>query len=74
MTMTKKEVMINMVWRYDGPVTRFGKYVGSFKATTEAPSEAKALSNLRFRYNKSCHASPQAKVELDKKYLKGGGV
>lgn len=61
-----------MVYMYNGPVTRFGKFVGTFKATTEAPSEAKALSNLRFRFNQSCHATPNAKVELDKKYLKGG--
>lgn len=61
-----------MVYHYNGPVTRFGKYVGTFKATTEAPSEAKALSNLRYRYNQSCRVQPNAKVELDKKYLKGG--
>ena len=62
-----------MLYAYDGPVTRFDKYVGKFKATTEATSEAKALSNLRYRYNMSAKVPPNAKVELDAKYLKKGG-
>lgn len=41
------------VYYYDGPVMRFENCVQNrWKASTYAPSEAKAKSNLSYRYKK----------------------
>lgn len=46
--------MKNRTYRYDGPVMIFGKCVlRNWRTTTWAPSEKKALSNLRYRYAKN---------------------
>lgn len=58
---------------YRGPVTKFGRVVANdFSAVTFATTEAKALSNLRYQYNKAHGFMATAKAELNKKYLKEG--
>jgi hypothetical protein len=52
-------------YRYDGPVMRFDSCVAHrWKANTVAPSEAKAKSNLVFRYKKENGLAPNAKISL----------
>ena len=50
---------------YDGPVMRFDTCVDHrWRATTIAQSEAKAKSNLIYRYKKENGLVPNAKVSL----------
>lgn len=52
-------------YQYDGPVMRFDSCVAHrWKANTIAPSEAKAKSNLVFRYKKENGLAPNAKISL----------
>lgn len=58
-------------FRYSGPIWRFGKVVkGHWEAITEAPSEAKALNNLKFRAKKELKLDTTAKIELNPVCLK----
>ena len=63
-----------MVFKYEGPVKRFGETVGNVKLFTEVaktspnPSK-KALANIAFQYKKLRGYTNSAKVELDERYL-----
>ena len=63
-----------MVFKYEGPVKRFGDIVGNVKLFTEVaktspnPSK-KALANIAFQYKKLRGLTNSAKVELDERYL-----
>lgn len=63
-----------MVYKYKGPVKRFGQFVGNAELTTEVDKNSpnpqkKALSNLSFQYKKLRGYTSSAKVELDERYL-----
>lgn len=63
-----------MVFKYEGPVKRFGETVGNIKLFTEVAKtspnpQKKALSNLSFQYKKLKGFTNSAKVELDERYL-----
>ena len=63
-----------LVYRYKGPVKRFGQFVGNAELTTEVDKNSpnpqkKALSNLSFQYKKLRGLTSSAKVELDERYL-----
>lgn len=50
-------------YQYDGPVMRFDDCVQHrWKATTVAPTEAKAKSNLAYRYKKENGLMPNTKI------------
>lgn len=57
-------------YRYVGPVRNsYGEIrKGKWEETTTAPSEAKALSNLRYRYS-VMHKCSVGDVKLNAKYL-----
>ncbi len=55
---------------YDGPVLRFDDVIlHSWKATTVAPSEAKAKSNLTYRFKKENGLTPSTKISLPGKLI-----
>lgn len=57
-------------YRYDGPVMRFDNCVQSrWKASTYAISEAKAKSNLAYRYKKENGLMPNTKITLPGKLI-----
>lgn len=57
-------------YRYDGPVMRFEDCVQRcWKASTYAPSEAKAKSNLAYRYKKENGLTPNTKITLPGKLI-----
>ena len=63
-----------LVYRYKGPVKRFGQFVGNVELTTEVDKNSpnpqkKALSNIAFQYKKLRGYTNFAKVELDERYL-----
>lgn len=63
-----------MVFKYEGPVKRFGEIVGNVKLFTEVAKTSpnpkkKALANLSFQYKKLRGFTNSAKVELDERYL-----
>ena len=63
-----------LVYRYKGPVKRFGRFVGNVELTTEVDKNSpnpqkKALSNIAFQYKKLRGYTNSAKVELDERYL-----
>ena len=63
-----------LVYRYKGPVKRFGQFVGNVELTTEVDKNSpnpqkKALSNIAFQYKKLRGYTNSAKVELDEQYL-----
>ena len=63
-----------LVYRYKGPVKRFGQFVGNVELTTEVGKNSpnpqkKALSNIAFQYKKLRGYTNSAKVELDERYL-----
>lgn len=63
-----------MVFKYEGPVKRFGDIVGNVKLFTEVAKtspnpQKKALANLSFQYKKQRGLTSSAKVELDERYL-----
>ena len=62
------------IYRYKGPVKRFGTIVGNIELFTEVPRDSKnpskrALANIAFQYKKLRGYTNSAKVELDKRYL-----
>ena len=62
------------IYRYKGPVKRFGQFVGNVELTTEVDKNSpnpqkKALSNIAFQYKKLRDYTNSAKVELDERYL-----
>lgn len=63
-----------LVFKYEGPVKRFGETVGNVKLFTEVAKtspnpQKKALANIAFQYKKLRGYTSSAKVELDKRYL-----
>lgn len=57
-------------YRYDGPVMRFEDCVQHhWKASTYALSEAKAKSNLAYRYKKENGLMPNTKITLPGKLI-----
>lgn len=63
-----------MVFKYEGPVKRFGETVGNVKLFTEVAKtspnpQKKALANMAFQYKKLRGYTSSAKVELDERYL-----
>lgn len=57
-------------YRYDGPVMRFEDCVQHrWKASTYATSEAKAKSNLTYRYKKENGLTPNTKITLPGKLV-----
>ena len=62
------------VYRYKGPVKRFGSFVGNVELYTEVPKDSKnpskkALANIAYQYKKLRGFTSSAKVELDERYL-----
>lgn len=52
-------------WSYKGPVLYFNRcIVNEWIGYTNAPSEAKAKSNLAFRFKRENGYSPSAKIVL----------
>lgn len=52
-------------YRYSGPVMEFGRCVASrWEASTYAPSESKARSNLTYRYKKEHNRIASSKITL----------
>lgn len=63
-----------MVFKYEGPVKRFGETVGNIKLFTEVAKtspnpQKKTLANIAFQYKKLRGYTSSAKVELDERYL-----
>ena len=63
-----------MVFKYEGPVKRFGETVGNVKLFTEVAKTSpnptkKALANIAFQYKKLRGFTSSARVELDERYL-----
>lgn len=57
-------------YQYDGPVMRFDNCIQRrWTAITVAPSEAKAKSNLTYRYKKENGLTPNAKITLPGKII-----
>lgn len=57
-------------YKYDGPVMRFDDCIQRrWKATTVAPSEAKARNNLAYRYKKENGFMPNCKITLPGKLI-----
>lgn len=57
-------------YSYNGPVMEFGRCVADhYKATTYAPSEAKARANLAYRYKQETGKIARTKVELPGKLV-----
>ena len=56
------------LYQYDGPVMRFGICIQRrWKASTIATTEAKARSNLVYRYKKENGLQPNTKISLPNK-------
>jgi hypothetical protein len=63
-----------LVFKYEGPVKRFGDIVGNVKLFTEVAKtspnpQKKALANIAFQYKKLRGFTSSARVELDERYL-----
>lgn len=63
-----------LVFKYEGPVKRFGETVGNVKLFTEVAKTSpnptkKALANIAFQYKKLRGYTSSAKVELGERYL-----
>lgn len=55
---------------YEGPVLEFERPIANnWKASTYAPSESKARSNLAYRFKKSNNRVPNAKITLPGKII-----
>lgn len=61
--------MAKSKYHYKGPVYRCDKYVCDWEGYTWAPTEAKALSNLSFRFKTEAKLIPGTKIILDSDYL-----
>lgn len=58
------------LYSYDGPVLEFNRIVASrWYGETYAVSEAKARTNLAFRYKKETGRVPQTKITLPGKII-----
>ena len=58
------------LWIYKGPVTSFGKVINDdYKGGSQAVSSKRALANIAFSYKKKHKLEPNAKIELDSRYL-----
>ena len=58
------------LYQYDGPVMRFGICIQHrWKASTIATTEAKARSNLVYRYKKENGLQPNTKISLPNKII-----
>ena len=52
-------------YSYNGPVEEFGRCImRGWSAVTYAPSEKKALSNLKFQFNSEYHRAPSMRISL----------
>jgi hypothetical protein len=52
-------------YSYNGPVEEFGRCVAhKWSATTYAPSEKKARSNLTYQFKKQFNKTPGTKITL----------
>ena len=52
-------------YTYDGPVVRFGKCIAHrWTASTYAPTERKARSNLEYRFKKDNNMIPSTQITL----------
>lgn len=61
------------LYSYDGPVLEFNRIVASrWYGETYAVSEAKARTNLAFRYKKETGRVPQTKITLPGKIIVKG--
>ena len=59
------------MWVYEGPVLQFGKIIDckwTYRSRASSPEEA--LRNIGFNYKMLHQMTRNAKIELDKKYLK----
>lgn len=57
-------------YRYEGPVMEFEKPIADkWTASTYAPSERKARSNLAYRFKKANNRVPNAKITLPGKII-----
>lgn len=55
----------NFKYLYEGPVLEFDRVVAdNWKATTLAPSERKARSNLTYQFKKQYGKTPSTKITL----------
>lgn len=62
--------MAKSKYHYSGPVYMYQKLViDKWEGYTWAPSDAKALSNLSYRYKTDNNLLPGAKIALDPDYL-----
>lgn len=52
------------LYLYEGPVTNFGRPIGQYRAFTHAPTEAKALSNVKSKWKKDNGYLQGFKIEL----------
>ena len=58
-------------YSYEGPVKEFDTTINPrWKATTYAPSEAKARSNLTYQYKKTHNKSSDSKIKLTGKIVR----
>ena len=63
-----------LLFKYEGPVKRFGEFYGNTKLFTEVDADSKnpqkkALANIAFQYKKLKSFTNSAKVELDGRCL-----
>lgn len=64
----------NFRYRYKGPVTRFGRFYGTYEGITEVPvtstnPEKRALNNFAYKCKTENNLASTAKIEFDAKYL-----
>ncbi len=58
-------------YKYDGPVLKFGDCIKQrWKAVTIAPTEAKARSNLAYRFKKENGFMKDCKISLPGKFIR----
>lgn len=61
----------NHTYNYKGPIEVMGQVVcWNWETTTWAPSEKKAINNLKYRYKRDNNMAPNCKVELPGKLTK----
>lgn len=62
-----------MLYSYTGPVMQFNQCIANnWSATTYAVSEAKARSNLTYRFKKEYNKAPNAKIILPNRIIAEG--
>lgn len=58
------------LWIYKGPVSSFGRVINNeYRGGSQAVSSKRALANIAFGYKKKNKLEPNAKIELDSRYL-----